>query len=160
MAGYAWAATVVCVPVIRAASPARRRAAQPPLIALCSWFVVVAWVDVGVIATGEFRLLDALGLAALVGVLGQAIATALAYVTPALRGRTNAERAALTERLAWGTTVRTATYNAGALALSAAAAGGAGLTGLGAGVAVFGWLLVLASLAVQTTMAVWPVRTS
>lgn len=158
MGGYAWATTVVCLPVVRAAVTAKRSATRAPLIALCLWFVLVAWIDVAVIATGEFRLLDALGLAALVGVLGQAIATALAYVTPALRGRTNAERAALTGRLARGATARAAAYNAGAVAVTAAAAGGTDLARVGAGAAAFGWLLVLTSLAVVTTMALWPVR--
>jgi len=153
---YAWAVGAVCLPVLRAARTAKPSAARPPLIALCAWFVVAAWVDVAVVAAGALRLLDALGLAALVGVLGQAIATALTYIAPALRGHTNDERGQLTKRMAPGATSRTLVYNAGTAAIVAAAAGGADLADTGARIAAAGWLLVIAVLVLQAAAALWP----
>jgi hypothetical protein len=153
---YAWAVTVVCVPVLRVAARAKPSATRPPLLASCAWFVAVAWIDVAVIATGHLPLLDALGLAALIGVLGQAIATALTYVAPALRGRTNTQRGQLTARMARGAMPRTITYNTGAVAVVAAAAGGANLAAAGAFLTAVGWVLVIATLAIQVAAGLWP----
>ncbi|MBW3603640.1 MAG: hypothetical protein KY460_01815 [Actinobacteria bacterium] len=153
---YAWAVGMVCLPVLRAARAAKPSAARPPLIALCGWFPVLAWADV-VVATGGLQLLDALGLAALAGVFDQAFATALSYVAPALRGRTNADRAQLTARLTRGATPRTVAYNIGVVAVAVAAAGGTTLDAAGAGLAAVAWPLVIASIATQAVMALWPV---
>lgn len=156
LAVYAWAVGVVCLPVLRAARAAKPSAARPPLVALCAWFVVAAWADVAVVAAGELRLLDAVGLAALIGVLGQAIVTALTYVAPALRGDTNDQRSRLTARMARGATPRTLVYNTGAAAVVAAAAGGAAFANTGARIAAAGWLLVIAVIALQAATAIWP----
>jgi hypothetical protein len=146
------------MPVLRAAARAKPSATRPPLLALCGTFVVAAWADVAIIAAGELRLLDALGLALLVGVLGQAIATALTYVVPALRGRTIAERSQITARMAHGTATRTVAYNLGALAVIAAAAGGPSLEATGALLSAAGWTSVVAVLLVQIAMALWPLN--
>lgn len=109
---------------------------------------MAAWADVGVVAFGELRLPDAPGLALLVGVLGKATATALAYVVPALRGRTNDERSQITTRMARGTDTRAAVYNLGALAVVAAAVGGADFAAAGAALTTAGWTAVTAALAI------------
>lgn len=155
---YAWAVGVVCLPVLRAARAAKRSAARPSVIALCGWFPLLVWIDVIVVATGQLHLLDALGLAALAGVFGQAIATAMGYVTPALRGRTNAERAQLIARLSRGAIVRTAAYNVGVAAVATAAAGGVALEGAGSRLVAAGWLLVISSIATQMVVGLWPIR--
>lgn len=153
---YAWAVTVVCLPVARVAARAKRSATRPAVLALCAWFVVAGWADVVVIATGELRMLDAIGLAALVGVLGQAVATALTYVAPALRGTGNIQRGQLIDRMARGATPRTLAYNIGAVAVVAAAVGGADLASAGPLLAAAGWLLVIVTLATQVATALWP----
>lgn len=153
---YAWAVTVVCAPVLRVAAHAKPSATRPPLVALCAWFVAAAWADVAIIAAGGLRLLDGLGLAMLVGVLGQAVATALTYVAPALRCHTNTQRGQLTARMARGAAARTVAYNLGAVALVAAAVGGTDLAATGALVSTAGWALVLSILVGQAAAALWP----
>lgn len=154
---YAWATGVVCLPVLRAARTAKPSGARPPLIALCTWFPVLVWADVAVLATGELRVLDALGLAALAGVLAQAIATALSYIAPAVRGRTNAERARVAARLARGATPRTVVYNLGVAAVVAAAGAGPALGTAGARLATGGWLVTIGALATQIAAGLWPI---
>ena len=153
---YAWAASVVCLPVLRAARLAKPSAAKPPLLAVCVWLPATVWADVAVVATGELRLLDALGLAALVGVLAQAIAAAVAYIAPAVRGRTNPERSLIMRRLGRGATARTIAFNLGAAAVTVAAAGGPALQAAGAQLAAVGWLLVIGSVATQVVVGTWP----
>jgi nitrite reductase (NO-forming) len=155
---YAWATAVVCLPIIRVAWAAKPYAGRLPMIALCAWFVVVVWADVLVVATGQVRLLDALGLAALTGVLGQAIATTLAYVVPTLRGRSSLDRDRIMRRLSTGVVTRTATYNTGVAAVTAAAAGGPALGVTGSYLAALGWALVAAAVVLQIAAGLWPVR--
>jgi hypothetical protein len=154
---YAWAATVVCLPVLHAARTAKPSAARPPVLAVCVWLPAAAWADAVVVATGQMRLLDALGLVALVGVLAQAIAAALTYVAPAVRGRTNPERSRITHRFGRGATARTIAYNLGVAAVAAAAAGGPWLQAAGARLAAAGWLLVIGAVATQVAVGLWPV---
>lgn len=154
---YAWAVGAVCLPVLRAALGAKRSATRPPLIAVCCWFSLLAWVDVVVVALGELRYLDALGLAALAGVLAQAVATALVYVAPAVRGRTNPQRSLITDRLARGAGARTVVYNVGVGAVTVAAVGGTALVVPGARVAALGWLLVIGVIVLQLVVGVWPI---
>lgn len=156
---YAWAASVVCLPVLHAARTAKPTAARPPLLAVCVWLPAMAWADAAIVATGQLRLLDALGLVALVGVLGQAIAATLVYIAPAIRGRTNLERSRITRRLGRGAIGQTTAYNVGVVAVAAAAAGGPSLQVAGARLAAAGWVLVIAALAAQVVVGVWPVGT-
>lgn len=153
---YAWAVGTVCLPVLRAAWAAKRSATRLPLVAVCCWFPVLIWADVVVVAVGAWQYLDALGLAALAGVLAQAVANALVYVTPAVRGRTNPERTQIMDRFARGAHIRTIAYNAGVLAIAAAAAGGPALAATGARIAAAGWLLVIGVIALQTVVGLWP----
>lgn len=156
LALFAWTVVAVCAPVIRVAWTAKPSAARLPLIWACVWFQVVAWADVVVVATGQLRLLDALGLAALAGVLAQAIATALSYVTPMLRGRTKDARELIMARLERGMTVRTVAYNTGVVAVTAAAAGGPALAVAGSRAAWLGWTLLLGAIVAQTAVGLWP----
>jgi nitrite reductase (NO-forming) len=158
LAVYAWAVTVVCLPVLRVAWAAKPSATRLPMAAVCVWFPAVAWADVAVVATGHMRLLDALGLAALAGVLTQAIATALTYVAPMLRGRTKRAREQIMARLAVGATTRTAAYNLGVIAVTLVAAGGSALATAGSQISRLGWGLVTATILVQMVQALWPVR--
>jgi hypothetical protein len=153
---YAWAVTVVCLPVIRVAWAAKPSAARLPLVWLCVWFQAVAWSDVLVVASGRLRLLDALGVAALAGVLAQAIATALTYVAPMLLGATRAERERIMARFEHGAAARTAAYNLGVAAATAAAAGGPALAAAGSRLGATGWALVGLVVAVQIVMGLWP----
>ena len=144
------------MPVIRVAWAAKPSAARLPLVWLCVWFQAVAWGDVLVVALGQMRLLDALGVAALAGVLAQAIATALTYVAPLLRGTTKADRDRIMVRFERGGVARTAAYNLGVLAVTAAAAGGTALASAGARLAMAGWALVALVAAGQIAMGLWP----
>lgn len=154
---YAWSVMVVCLPVLRAARRAKPSATRAPLIALCCWFPLVVWADVAIVASGELRLLNALGVAALTGVLGQAVITALAYVAPAVRGRSNSQRGALVGRLARGAAQRAIAYNLGVALVAIAASGGTALATAGSWLAQAGWVLVIGTIAVQAATALWPV---
>ena len=158
LAVYAWAVTVVCLPVLRVAWTAKPSATRLPMAAVCVWFPAVVWADVAVVATGQMRLLDALGLAALAGVLTQAIATALTYVAPMLRGRTKSAREQIMARLAVGATTRTVAYNLGVITVTLMAAGGSALATTGSQISRLGWGLVTVTILAQMVQALWPVR--
>lgn len=155
---YAWAVGVVCLPVIRVALAAKPYAARLPMICLCLWFSVLVWADVAVVATGQWRLLDAIGLAALAGVLGQAIATTLTYVVPMLRGHTSVDRARITGRLERGAAPRTVAYNLGVGAVTVAAAFAPALAVTGSRMAMLGWTLLAVPIALQIAVGLWPIR--
>lgn len=142
LAVYAAGATAVCLPVWRAGGRARPSPYAWLMRAAVGWFVVAAWLDVGVVATGWYRLLDALGALFLLGVLGQGILAALGYLTPMVTGRGPAGRAAARARLDVLPRTRALAFNAG-VALTVGAAGvGTAAGPAGAVVARAGWLLV------------------
>ncbi len=116
LALYAWAAATVCLPVGRAVWRAKPTAARPLVTAVCVWLPLVAWADVAIVATGSWRWLDAVGVAALTGVLAQAILATLVYLAPMLRGSTTAEREAIRLRLEVGMHVRAAALGVGVVA--------------------------------------------
>lgn len=118
---FAYAITRVCVPVCRAVYAARPSAQRPLVIALTVWFPVVVWADALVVATGQWRWLDAVGAAAFTGVLGQAILATLLYLAPLLRGRSANARELIRARLEVLARTRAATLSAGALCVSAGA---------------------------------------
>lgn len=157
VAVFAWAATVTCLPVAAAARRAKASATRWPVVALSLWFPLAAWADVGVIAAGAWRFLDVVGLAALLGVLGQTIAAVLTYLAPLLLSRRSAGRDRLLARFERGAPVRTVAYNAGVVAVVAAAALGGGS---GAVLARAGWGLVIAALASLAVAAVAPTRST
>lgn len=153
---YAWGVGVVCAAVWRTARTAKRSAARPALLAVCCWFPLAAWADAIVVATGRLQLLDAVGLAALAGVLGQAVTTAMIYVTPALRGHSNAQRSQLTTRFGRGARMRTLAYNLGVAMIVASSAAPTVLTTVGSRAATAGWMLVIAAVATMLAAALWP----
>lgn len=152
---FAWAAAVTCWPVVVAARGAKPTAPRWSVIAVGVWFPVVAWVDVAVVATGRWWLLDALGLAVFLGVLGQAMVAVLTYLAPMLRERTFAGRDRLLARLAWGAEVRALTWN-GATAIIVA--GAAVRRPAMAVPARAGWVAIAVVLAWTVTAAVLRVR--
>lgn len=154
---YAWAATVASVPVAQAAHRAKPSATRWPVIALSTWFPVVVWADVVVVATGTWRYLDALGLAMILGVLVQAIATVLTYLAPMLRSRSFAGRDLVIARFERGASLRAVAHNLGVLAVVVAAVGRSDLGTAGVVLARGGWALVLAALAQQLVTGLWPV---
>lgn len=143
MSVFAWAVTVVCLPVGTAAHRAGPSAPRWPLVAAAVWFPVVAWADVAVIASGRWRLLDAVGLAMLLGVLAQVITAVLTYLAPMLRMRTLGGRDRLRARLEIGATVRTAMLNLGTAGVVVAALVRGDVGGV---LSRGGWALVIASL--------------
>jgi nitrite reductase (NO-forming) len=157
IAVYAWAVTVVCTAVGQAARSAKPSAPRWPLLALAVWFPVAVWADVLVVATGQWRFLDALGLAALVGVLGQAIATTLTYLAPMMRGRSFAARDVILARLERASTLRAAAFNLGAAAIVLAAAVSSDLGDLGVVLARGGWAVVALALLEQLVAGMRPV---
>jgi len=120
---YAVAATLVCAPVARAVLNApRRTAAQPLVLGVAMIFPVVAWADAVVLATGQWRWLDAIGIAALTGVLAQAILATLIYLAPMLRGRTTAGRDLVIARLDVGARTRALVFVVGIVCATLGAA--------------------------------------
>lgn len=156
IAVLAAAATVVLLPVARAALGAKPSATRVPVVAVCAWFGTALWLDVAVLASGRLRLLDALGLAALVGVLAQAMAMTLAYLAPMLRGRDHATRDVVLARLARGATLRAVAFNVGTALVVVAAALGPAAGSAGSVAARAGWALVAGPLVVQAVTTLRP----
>jgi hypothetical protein len=154
LALYAGAATMVCLPVGRAVWRAKSPAARPLVAAVCVWLPLVAWADVAVVSTGGWRWLDAVGVAALTGVLAQAILATLIYLAPMLRGSTTAARKAIRLRLEIGTYVRAAAMGVGV----AACIIGVMRIGTTAPMATIEWSLIGATLLVTAITAMWPSR--
>ncbi len=153
LAVYALAATLVCLPVGRAVWGARVTAARPLVLGVCLWFPLVAWADAVVVATEAWRWLDALGVAALTGVLAQAIAATLVYLAPMLRGRSTGSRETVRIRLEVGARTRAVAIGVGVLLCVLGAARLGDLPLLGAG-----WTLLIATLLVTVAQALWPLR--
>jgi nitrite reductase (NO-forming) len=143
LAVYAWSVVVVCAPVVRALLAARAPG-RWPVLATVVWFPLVAWADVGIVATGTWRLLEPLGAAMLLGVLAQAIAASLGYLAPQLRPLGPARDKVRERGEAW-ILVRALAWNAGMTLVVAAAAVGPAAGGVWAAVAETGWTLVLAA---------------
>jgi hypothetical protein len=152
LAGYAAAATAVCVPVIKAGARAKPSAQAWMIRAAAIWFVVVVWADVGTVATGQWRLLDGLGALLIVAVLGQAIVASLGYLAPMLVPGGPDARTAVRQRLELAPRARAVAYNVGVLAVGAAAMAGRGAEAFGAGVARTGWALVAAVVLTQLVL--------
>lgn len=146
LAVFAGAATSTCLAVARAVRGAKPGAARWPVIAVCAWFIVATWMDVAVVATGAWRLLDSVGLAMLVGVLVQAVATSLAYVTPMLVARTRGEREPLRLALERVATGRAVVFNLGVVIVVVLALVGPQAATTGAIAATVGWTLVILAL--------------
>lgn len=156
LAVYAAACMTVSVPVGRAAWGAKPTASRPLVVAVCVWLPLVAGVDVAIVAMGAWRWLDALGIAALAGVLAQAILATLIYLAPMLQGRSTPARETIRQRLEIGTLTRAVAYQSGVLASVLAAARispNLPLEAIGAG-------LVVATLVVTACTALWPVDPS
>ena len=145
LAVFAWAVTVVSVPVVRA-SVAARAPDRWSISAVAAWFVIVGWSDVVVVAAGEWRFLDPVGAAILVGVLAQAIVTSLGYVAPRLLHLDPAAAVPLTE--AWGAG-RAVVWNAGVLLIVASGVAGPGAAPIWSTAVSVGWTLVLLAVAAR-----------
>ncbi len=152
LAGFALAATSVCLPVWRAVLRARVTASRPLLLGALVWLVAVVWSDVVVVTTGAWRWLDPLGVAALAGVLAPAILATLVYLAPMLRGRTTGERELIRIRLEAGARTRAVLAN---LAVVAITAGATRLAG-DLPVAGLGWGLYAATLLLTAATGLWP----
>jgi hypothetical protein len=154
LAVYAAAASLVCAPVFRAVWRAKPTAPRPLVLGVTVWLPVVAWMDAVLVASGSWRWLDALGVIALVGVLGQAAAATLVYLAPMLRGRTTETRELVRTRLEVGARSRAIGINLG---VASAATGGARVVGelplVGVGLG-----LVLLSLMATFVVAMWPLE--
>jgi hypothetical protein len=148
---FAWTTLAVSLPVGRAAYRAKPTAPRWTIVAVCTWFPALVAADAVVVATASWRWLDALGLAALVGVLAQAILATLVYLAPMLRGRTTGDREAVRYRLEVAAIPRVVAFQAGVLLLLVANAVG---TGAFPGAAV-GWLLVAGALLATAVPAFW-----
>jgi hypothetical protein len=120
--------------------------------AACVWFVAVVWADVAVVATGQWRLLDALGAVLIVAVLGQAIIASLGYLAPMLTPGGPDARGAVRERLEVAPRVRALLLNAGVVAVGAAAVAGRAVGELGAVASRAGAALVAAVVLGQVAL--------
>jgi len=121
LAVFATSVTRVCIPVHQAARKARHSAQRPLMLALTVWLPVTVWADVVVIATGAWRFLDALGAAAFLGVLSQAVLATLMYVAPLLRGRSTHARELIRSRLLVHARTRAVAVNLAAIAVTVGA---------------------------------------
>jgi hypothetical protein len=133
-------------------------ATRLPVVALSLWFVVGVWADVVVVAAGAWRLLDAIGLVLLVGVLGQAVTAVLTYLTPMLHGRHEHRRDHLRARLARRAAVRAVAYNLAGVVLAVSAAAGTRLGAVGAWSVRAAWVLLAATALHLLVVATAPVE--
>lgn len=152
LAVYALAAIRVCVPVGRAAARAKPTAPRPLVVGACVWLPVVAVADLVVVASGSWRWLDALGVAALAGVLAQAILATLIYLTPMLRGHTPDAREGLRQRLEVGLRTRVVVYNLGVTTCVV----GATRSIENVPLATMGWVMVILVVASTLVTGAWP----
>jgi hypothetical protein len=153
LAGFAAAATVVCVTVLRAGRKARSSVHAWMIQAACAWFLLVTWADALAVGSGRLRLLDALGAVLIVAVLGQAIIATLNYLAPMMWAEGAKERGAARERLEQLGLVRVAILNLGALAVLVAGLAGPSAGAGGAAVARSGWTLVALVVLGQLALA-------
>lgn len=154
LAGYALAATTVCVPVVRAASRARSSAARWSVVAIGLWLPAAAWADVVLVGVGAWGHLDLLGGVVLVGVLLQSVLATLTYVAPMLRGRTSAGRALLMARLERLARSRAVAFNLG---VASVLVGGLLPGSEGAVLGRIGWAMVLATAVTAALSGLLPV---
>lgn len=152
LAGFAWAATAVCLPVLRAVAAARPTAQRPLVLGVLLWLPAVVWIDAMVVAAGSWRWMDALGAAALAGVLTPAILATLLYLAPMLRGRTTGQRELVRLRLEVGGRVRAVAVNLGVAGVVIGASRLAGEVP----VAGVGWSLLGGAVIITATTALWP----
>lgn len=148
---YGIAAAAVCLPVIRTAERAKTTARGTMLQAACCWFTAAVAADVIVVATGQMRLLDALGIVMIVGVLAQTILGTLSYLVPVAWARSSAERGDALARLDVLPWTRAITLNFG-VALVAVATAQRALGVTPPLIGRLGWLLVLAAIAVHLVL--------
>jgi hypothetical protein len=129
------------------------------MIGASIWFVAVAAADVVIVGLGTWRLLDAVGVAMLAGVLFQAIVSAVAYLAPLIVDPSDGERRAKrTARIDRTGAPRTLAWNGGAaMATAAAAAGPAGGVAWST-VARSGWGLLIVGAVVLVVAALAPTR--
>jgi len=154
LAVFAAAATAVCADVLRAGRAAKPAVHSWMIQAACVWFVAVVWADVVVVAAQWYRLLDALGVALIVGVLGQAIIASVNYLTPMVWVGGPDARNTARERLEQLGAGRAALLNAGAALVVVSAAVGPAWGASGAAVARSGWVLVGAVVVAQLGLSV------
>jgi hypothetical protein len=142
LAGYAAAATAVCIPVVKAGGRAKPSAQAWMIRAACVWFIVVVWADVLVVATGRWQYLDALGALLIVAVLGQAILASLGYLSAMLAAGGPEARQVVRDWLERAPRLRVVALNIGVLAVGAAAIAGRAAGLLGTVVVRSGWALI------------------
>lgn len=155
LAGFASAATSVCLPVWRAVLRARVTASRPLLLGALMWLVAVVWLDAAIVTAGAWRWLDAIGVAALAGVLAPAILSTLVYLAPMLRGRTTGERELVRIRLEVGARTRAVLVNLAVVAITI----GAALVGGDRAFAGLGSSLLCATVVVTIVTGLWPLGT-
>lgn len=150
IAVYATGATMIVVPILRSTAVA---SAQTWLIRGASaWFLLVVWTNAGIVATGRWRLLDALGVALVVGVLAQAILAALGNLAPMVWARGRDARADARDRLERFPRLRPTVLNLGAIAVVVAAFLGRQADQAGAILARTGWVLVAVGALAQLAL--------
>lgn len=143
----AYVGTRVVLPVVRTALRGSPSPGRWPMAGAGTWLVLALWADAVLVALGAWRWLDALGAAALLGVLLQAILGAAIHLAPVALGRGRAHRDALRDRVAVLTTTRTVALDLGVVLVVAAAAlrpvfAAGGVPDWLGGVGTIGWALV------------------
>lgn len=153
LAVLAVAAWVTCQPIVRVGRQARPSYSGGLLRSACLWLPATLAADAVVVAVGAWRLLDAIGVALLAGVLAQAIVGSLSYVAPLLAGGDAEHREAVRRRLEAAPEIRLAAGNAGIGALVAAVAVGPAAGSGGAAAVGLASVVLVLTLGVQVGIA-------
>lgn len=122
IAVLAWVGTDTVVPIVRTALRGSPSAGRWPVAGACTWLSLTLWADVAVVALSAWRWMDALGAAALLGVLLQAIVAAVTHLAPIALGRSREHRDALRDRVAWRSGPRAVLLDLGVVLLVVATA--------------------------------------
>jgi hypothetical protein len=155
LAVYAAAAVAVCLPVLRAGARAVASAHAWLIRGACCWFLVAVWADVAAVASDRLWLLDAVGIALLAGVLGQAILAALNYLSPLVLVAGAQARSGAREALDGASRLRAIALNVGVACLVAAVPVGSVQGSLGSLLVAGGWVAVTAAVAAQLVILLW-----
>lgn len=144
IATLAWIGTGTIVPIVRTALRGSPSAGRWPIAGACAWLAVGLWADALVVALGAWQWLDALGAAALLGVLLQAIVASVIHLAPVALGRGREHRDALRDRIERFGGTRAALLDLGIVLLVATAAARPllGTAAVPSAVGRVGWALV------------------
>ena len=150
---YAASAYDLCRPVLAAGNRRMCTGVVAFVQSACVWFLVAVYLVTLFVITGRTGLLDAAGVALLVGAFAQSLLSSASHLLPMLWGSDAADRAHRLGALGRLPVARPVLLNSGIFVLVLSALAGPAAGGIGAAAVRIGWVCV--ALAVVATMALF-----